>query len=80
MWTWKATNNYVETEADTILMTIARKKELMMRNPGLHASLQLAEVIKNSFGSIHFHHIYHEHNQVADRLSKQACNRDLESL
>lgn len=45
-----------------------------------HESLQWAADLKSSFQSIHLHHIYREHNQYTDSLSKQTCSRILISF
>lgn len=42
--------------------------------------LQLGEELKSSLTTIQFKHIFREYNQEADKLSKQACNRDPGSL
>ena len=55
------------------------KSSRAQRSISLHGC-QHAEDLNASLSTMHFHHIYREYNQDADKLSKQACARDPGSL
>jgi ribonuclease HI len=63
-------NIHGDSKFITDWMTGTRKQ----RYVGLYRVLLHAVDLQSRFQTIHFHHIYREHNQKADRQSKQACS------